>query len=141
MVHLKYNNLNLVDAENIKNNDSDRFWICMFCSNNLFPFATLNDHKLFQTLSQNNNHYSGSSNSHSINTSSTLKSLKNLSIIFNEFNDFSYQQNKNTENNCKYSDIEEIQSFNYLIHKNVLSLCHINTCSLSLKILQNLNTS
>ena len=61
MVHLKCNYLNVVDAEIIKNTGSDRFWICMFCSNNLFPFATLNDH---QTLSESNNHYSGSSNSY-----------------------------------------------------------------------------
>ena len=65
MFHLKCNNLNVVDAEIIKNTGSDRFWICMFCSNNLFPFATLNDHKLYQTLSQSNNHYSDSSNSYS----------------------------------------------------------------------------
>ena len=60
-------NLNVVDAEIIKNAGSDRFWICMFCSNNLFPFANLNDHKLYQTLCQSNNHYSGSSNSYSVN--------------------------------------------------------------------------
>ena len=105
----------------------------MFCCNNLFPFHTLNDHKLNQTLSQSNNHYSGSSNSYSTNTCSTLKP-KNLSNLFNEFNNFSSQQNKNTENimNCKYYDIEEIQSRNNLNHKNALS--HINTCSLSKNI-------
>ena len=65
MVHLKCNNVDVVDAEIIKNTGSDRFWICMFSSNNLFPFATLNDHKLYQTLSQSNNHYSDSSNSYS----------------------------------------------------------------------------
>ena len=43
MVHLKCNNLNAVDAEIIKNTDSDRFWTCMICSNNLFPFTTMND--------------------------------------------------------------------------------------------------
>ena len=59
MVHLKCNNLNAVDAEIIKTTGSDRFWICMLCSNILFPFATLNDLKLYQTLSQSNNHYSG----------------------------------------------------------------------------------
>ena len=60
MVHLKCNNLNVVDADIIKNTGSDRFWICMLCSNNLFPLATINDHKPYQTLSQSNNHYSGS---------------------------------------------------------------------------------
>ena len=86
IVHLKCNNLNVVDAEIITNTGSDRFWICMFCSNNLFPFATINDHKLYQTLSQSNNHYSGSFGSYSTNRCSTLKPPKNLSNFFNEFN-------------------------------------------------------
>ena len=104
----------------------------MFCSINLFSFATLNDLKLYQTVSQSNNHYIGSSNSYSTNTCSTLKPPKNLSNLFNEFNNFSSQQNKNTENiiNCKYYDTEEIQSLNNLNHKDELSLLHINTCSL-----------
>ena len=57
MVHLKSNNVNVADAEIIKNTGSERFWICMVCSNKLFPFATMNEHKLYQTLSQSNNHY------------------------------------------------------------------------------------
>ena len=136
MVHLKCNNFNVVDAEITKNTGSDSFWICMFCSNNLFPFANLSDHKLYQTLRQRNNHYSGSSNSYSTNTCSTLKPPENLSNLVNEFNSFSSQQIKNTENiiNCKYYDIEEIQSLNNLNHQNVLSLFHINTCSLSKNI-------
>ena len=40
--------MNVVDVEIIKNTGSDRIWICMFCSNNLFPFAMLNDHKLIK---------------------------------------------------------------------------------------------
>ena len=118
MAHLKCNNLNVVETEIIKTIGSDRFWICMFCSNNLFSFATLNDHNLYQTLIQSNNHYSASSNSYSTNTCSTAKP-KNLSNLFNEFNNVSSQQYKNTENiiNCKYCDIEEIQSLNYLNHK------------------------
>ena len=136
MVHLKCNSLNVIDAEIIKNTGSDGFWICMSCSNNLFPFATLNDYKLYQTLSQNLNHYSGSSNSYSTNTCSTLKLRNNLSNLFNEFNNFSSQQNKNTENiiNSKYYDIKEIQSLNNLNHKNALSLYLISTCSLSKNI-------
>ena len=45
MVHLKCNDLNIIDAEIIKNTGSDKFWICMFCSYNLFLFTTINDHK------------------------------------------------------------------------------------------------
>ena len=122
--HLKCNSLNVADAEIIKNTGSDRFWICIFCFNNLFSFTTLNDHKLYQTLSQSNNHYSGSSNSYFTNTCSTLKPPKDLGNFFNEFNNSSSQQNKCTENiiNCKYYGIEEIQSLNKLNRKNVLSL-------------------
>ena len=77
----------------------DRFSICMFCSKNLFSFATMNDDKLYQTLIESNNHYSGSFGSYSPNTCSTLlKPLKNLSNLFNEFNNFSSQQSKDTEN-------------------------------------------
>ena len=51
MVHFKYNNLNVADAAQIDfvQIDFDRF-----CSKNLFPFATINDHKLYQTLSKSN---------------------------------------------------------------------------------------
>ena len=94
MVHLKCNDLNVDDAEIIKNTGSDRFWICMFCSINLFPFATINDHKLYQTLSQSNKHYCGSSGSYSTNACSTFKSPKKLSNFFNEFNSFFSQKNK-----------------------------------------------
>ena len=132
MGYLIRNNLNFVDAEIMKNTSSDRFWICMFCSNNLFSFATMNDHELYQTLRQSNNHYSGSSGSYSTNTCSTLKPPKSLSNLFNELNNFSSQQNKDTENiiNCKYYDIEEIQFLNNLNHKNALRNFHIIACSL-----------
>ena len=49
MVHLKYNTLNFVEADIIKDTSSDRFWICMYCSNNSFSFASVNDHKLYQS--------------------------------------------------------------------------------------------
>ena len=80
----------------------------MFCSNNLFPFATINDPKLYQTLLQSDNHYIGSYGRYSTNICSTLKSHKNISNLFNKFNKFFYQQNKDIEDiiNCKYYDIE-----------------------------------
>ena len=52
MVHLKCNDLNVVDGKTIANTGSDRFWICMFCCNDLFPFATFNDPKLSQKSKQ-----------------------------------------------------------------------------------------
>ena len=138
MAHLKRNNLNVVDAEIIKNTGSDRFWICMFFSNNLFPFAAMDDQKPYENLNLSNNHYSDSSGSYSTNTWLTLKPM-NSSNLFNEFKNFSSQKNKDTENiiNCKYYDTEVIQSLNNLYHKDALNIFHINTCSLQtiLKIL------
>ena len=81
MVYLKYYNLNIVDAEIAKSTGSDRFWICMFCSNNLFPFAPINDHKLYHTLSQNNNPYSGSSGSYSTNTFVSIVNCKYYKVL------------------------------------------------------------
>ena len=132
MAHLKYNNLNFIVAEIIKFAGSDRFWFCMYCSNNLFPFVTINNHKLHQTLSQSNNCGSDCSDSNSAKTCSTLKTLKNLCNLFNEFNKFSSEQNKDTENiiNCTYYNIDEIQSISNRNHKDALDLFYINTCSL-----------
>ena len=116
--------MNVADAEIIKNTGSYRFeYACFVLAIFFFISLSLNDHKLYQTLGKSNNHYSGSLNSYSTNTCSTLKP-KNLSNPFNEFNNFSSQQNKKTENiiNCKYYDIKEIQILNNLSHKNALSL-------------------
>ena len=54
-----------------------------------------------------------------------------ISIVF-----FLRKIKKDTENiiNCKYYDIEEIQSLNNLNHKDALNPFHINTCSLSKNI-------
>ena len=97
MVHLKCNHLNVVNAEIKLNTGSDRFWICVYCSKNVFPFAATNDHRLYKTLSQSNNHYRDNPDSYSTKTFSALKP-KNLSNLFNDFNNFSSQQNKDTQN-------------------------------------------
>ena len=101
----------------------------MFCSNIFFPFSTVDDYKLCQTLSQSNKYYSNSSDSYSNNTYSTLKPPKKLTELFNEFKKNVSQQNKNTENiiNCKYYNIEKLESLNNLNYKNALNLFHINT--------------
>ena len=82
------------------------------------------------------NFYSASSDSKSTNTCSRLKLHKSLSNLFNQFNNVSSQQNKDTENiiNSKYYNIDKIQSIRNLSHKDDLSLSHINTGSLSKNI-------
>ena len=132
MVHLKCNNLNVVDEEILKTTGSDRFWICMFCSNNLFASATINDQYLYQTLCQSYNHYNCNSDSYSTKACSTLKPRKNLGNLLMAFNNFSTQENQGTENifNCKYYNTEEVQSLNNLNHKDTFNLYHINICYL-----------
>ena len=49
--YLKCYNLNVVDTEFMKNSSLDKFWICIHCFNYIFPFATINDYKLYQTNS------------------------------------------------------------------------------------------
>ena len=72
----------------------------------------------------------------STNTRLVLKPQENLTNLFNEFNNLSSDQNNNSENiiNCKYYDIDEIQTLNKLNNKRTLSLFHINSCSLSKNI-------
>ena len=43
-IHLKYNNLNFVDCQLIKNSNSS--WFCLHCSNNIFPFTDIKNKKL-----------------------------------------------------------------------------------------------
>ena len=81
MVHLKLNNVYVVEGKIIKNTGLDGFWVCMYCSNNLFPYATINHNKLYQTLSQSNNHYSDNAGRYSTKTCSTRKTSKNLSNL------------------------------------------------------------
>ena len=65
-----------------------------------------------------------------------MKPQENIPNLFNEFNNLSSDQNNNSENiiNCKYYDIDEIQTLNKLNNKRTLSLFHINSCSLSKNI-------
>ena len=65
-----------------------------------------------------------------------MKPQENLTNLFNEFNNLSSDQNNNSGNisNCKYYDIDEIQTLHKLNNKQTLSLFHINSCSLSKNI-------
>ena len=123
--HLKCNNLNVVDTESIikvlVQIDVESTCIVPII---FFPFATINDYKLYQTLGQVYSFDSDISGSYSPKTCSTLKPRKSLSNLFKEFNNFSFQQNKDTENiiNCKYYNIDDIQSLNNLNQKGALSL-------------------
>ena len=75
-----------------------------------------------------------------------LNHSENSTNLFNQFNDFPSNQKQNSDNirNCKYYNIDKIQSLNKLNDKHSPSLFQINACSLSknienLELLLNLN--
>ena len=127
-IHLKCNNLNFVDGQLIKNSNSS--WFCLNCSNNIFPFTNITNKKL-QLVFSNKEYHVDDYIYNSINTCLVLKPRENLTNLFNMFNNLSSDQNNNSENiiNCKYYDIDEIQTLKKLNNKCTLLLFHINSCS------------
>ena len=64
-----------------------------------------------------------------------IKPTRKFINFFNQFNDFFSDQKENSDiRNCKYYNIDEIQSLNKLNDKHSLSLFHINACSLTKNI-------
>ena len=131
-IHLKCNNLNFVDGQLIKNSNSG--WFCLHCSNNIFPFTNITNKKLQSVFS--NEEYVDDYIDNSINTCLVLKPQENLANLFFEFSNLSSDQNNNFENiiNCKYYDVDEIQTLKKPNNRCTLSLFHINLCSLSKNI-------
>ena len=123
----------MVDDQLTKNSSSG--WFCLHCSNNIFPFTNIANRKL-QSVFNSEEYHVDDYIDNSINTCLALKPQENLANLFNEFNNLSSNQNNNSENmiNCKYHDIDEIQSLNKLNNKCTLSLFHINSCFFSKNI-------
>ena len=132
-IHLKCNNLNFVDSQLIQNSNSS--WFCLHSSNNIFPFTNFTNKKV-QSAFSNREYHVDDYIDNLINTWLVLKPQENLTYIFNEFNNLSPDQSNNSENitNCKYYDIDEIQTLKKLNNKCTLSLFRINSCSLSRNI-------
>ena len=117
---LKCNKLNFVDGQLIKISNSS--WFCLHCSNNIIPFTNITNKKL-QSVFSNEEYHVDDYIDNSTNTRLVLKPQENLTNLFNEFNNLSSDQNNNSESiiNCKYYDIDEIQTLNKL---NKIVLCH-----------------
>ena len=109
--------------------------VLLHCSNNIFPFTNITNKKL-QSVFTNEEYHVDDYINNSTNICLVLKPQENLTNLFNEFNNLSSDQNNNSENiiNCKFYDIDEIQTLNKLNNKRTLSLFHINSCSLSKNI-------
>ena len=133
-IHFKCNNLNCVDGQLIK---IHRSWFCLLCSNNIFPFTNITNKKL-QSVFDNGEYHLDDYIYNSTKTCLVLKSQENLTDLFNEFNNLSSDENNNWKNiiNCKYYDIDEIQTLNKLNNNSVKlnnTLCRFFIFLFSLK--------
>ena len=102
-IHLKCKNLHFADGQLIKN--SNNSWFCLHCSNDIFPFTTLQIKNCNQSSVFSNGEYHVNDHiDNSIKTCLMLKPQENLTNLFNEFKNLSFNQNNNSENiiNCKY---------------------------------------
>ena len=129
-MHVKCNNLNFLDYQYLNGNDDP--WFCLKCNTELFPFGTLINKAFNQYINSSNtqNKYIDQGNSSNL----VLKPPLNLNSLFNQFNTSSQIHDfKDPENvvNCKYYNLEEVQTIKIPNKKNSLSLFHINACSLS----------
>ena len=106
---------------------------------NVFPFDTLNNKTFKQYINSSNIQNKDNDEDNSSNL--VLKPPLNLNPLFNQFNNSSQIHDfKDPENvvNCKYYNLEEVQTMKIPNKKRSLSLFHINSCALS-KNLEDLN--
>ena len=124
-IRLKCNNLNFLDGQLIQNSNSSCF--CLHCFNNIFIFLLLTlQNKKLQSVFSNEEYHVDDYIDNSTNTRLELKPQENLTNLFNEFNNLSSDQNNNSENiiNCKYYDIDEVQTLNKLNNKRFVTFSY-----------------
>ena len=131
-VHIKCNNLNYLDYRYLQNSNESRY--CIECCSTIFPFNSLSSNKNFLACCTN----TGNNTTQWIdleNDPISSLSLKpsNLELLVNQFINAIPENNNDPEKICssKYYDIEEMGNIE-IPHKNkLLSLFHINACSLN----------
>ena len=117
-VHIKCNNLNYIDYKYLQG--CNKPWYCLSCTTMLFPFGNLINQKFLGFVNNNNDNNNESKN---WNSSLILKPLPDLGIFFNQFNNAIPENNNDPEN--------VMQSKYYNPMRKILSLFHINSCSLN----------
>ena len=128
-MHIKCNNLNVLDYQYLNENDDP--WFCLKCNTELFPFGTLNNKTFNQYINSSNIQNKDIDQDNSSNL--VLKPPPNLNSLFIQFNNSSHIHDfKDPENvvNCKYYNLEEVQTMKIPNKKNPLSLFYIKACSL-----------
>ena len=129
-MHIKCNNLNFIDYQNLNGNDDP--WFCLKCNSELYPCGTSNNKTFNQYISGHN--IQNNDNDEDYYSNLVLKPPPNLNSLFNQFNNSSqFHDFKDPENvvKCKYYNLEEVQTMKIPNKKSSPSLFHINTCSFS----------
>ena len=130
-VHIKCNNLNYVDYQYLLGCSNP--WYCLNCNSEIYALGNLNNQNFLSFIREN---LTDSFKLDNMNSTSTLvlKQPANLSQLFNQFNNTTENHtNKDPDNavQCRYYDIEEIQTLKIPNKGKSLSMFHINTRSFS----------
>ena len=133
---MKCNSPNFIDYQYLDENDNP--WFCLKRNTELFLLGTLNNKTCNKYVNRNNIQNKDIDEDNSSNL--VLKPPPNLNSLFNQFNNSSQIHDfKDPENvvNCKYYNLEEIQTMKIPNMKN--SLYFILMHALDLKTLTILN--
>ena len=114
-IHIKCNNLDNLDYEYLKTNNSD--WFCKLCTAEILPFCSRSNKTDYRNMKH-------------------VKYDDDLLILLHQLNNFLSEEKSNDNNdsflpNCKYRDIEYFSDLDKSLKNNSLSLLHLNVCSLS----------
>ena len=134
-IHIKCNNLNYVDYRYLQN--CDESWYCIECCSTIFPFNSLLSNKKFLACCTNTDsniiEWKDLENDHA--SSLSLKPSSNLELLVNQVSNAT-PENSNDPEKISFSkcyDNEEMHNIEIPHNNKLLSLSHINACSLNKK--------
>ena len=126
------NNLNYLDYRYLQN--CDESWYCIESCCTIFPFNSLSSNKKFLACCTNTDsniiQWKDLENDHA--NSLSLKLSSNLELLVNQFSNATPENSNDLEKiySSKYYDIEEVHNIEIPHNNKLLSLFHINACSL-----------
>ena len=140
-IHIKCNNLNYLDYRYLQN--CDESWYCIECCSSIFPFNSLSSNKFLACCTNTDINIIQCKDLENDRASSlSLKPSSNLELLVNQFSNATPENSNDPEkiSSSKYYDIEEMHNIEIPHNNKLLSLFHINACSLN-KILMTFNMS
>ena len=130
-IHIKCNNLNYLDYRYLQN--CDESWYCVECCSTIFPFNSLSSKTFLAccTNTDSNIQWKDLENDHA--SSLSLKTSSNLELLINQFSNSTPENSNDPEkiSSSKSYYIEEMHNIEISHNNKLLSLFHINACSLN----------